>query len=75
MTSSALRPSPTAPAHPREVRLGMGNKERQAEMDTRQEKKKALWRQLQETERKLRRLISSTRGKRKETLSSQTTLE
>lgn len=28
----------------------MGNKERQAEMDTRQEKEKALWRQLEQTD-------------------------
>lgn len=28
----------------------MGNKERQAEMDTRQEKEEALWRQLEQTD-------------------------
>lgn len=46
----SLQPSPTGPAHPREVSLGMGNKEQQAEMDTRQEKKEALWSQLEETD-------------------------
>ena len=38
--SSALQPSPTALPPNREVRLGMGNKDRQAEMETRQEEKK-----------------------------------